>query len=124
MFRRLIREQHLFTWIDPEITGTGAPLPRTTSPLEGGPNKALKDLFRAHRGLPAEHARRAAEWLLNSFTAQPRDPWSLALPKHYQPTKTPAPVVIDDPIGPTFGTSFSWEDGNGIQHGWAGRSHQ
>lgn len=27
-------------------------LPRTTSSLEGGPNKALKDLFRLHRELP------------------------------------------------------------------------
>ena len=36
-----------------------------------GPNESLKDLFRTHRGLLSELARRAAEWKLNSLTAQP-----------------------------------------------------
>ncbi len=71
LFRRLIACNHLFTWIDPELTDDEHPLQRTTSPLEGGPNKAIKDLFRTHRGLPVEHARRAAEWKLNSLTAEP-----------------------------------------------------
>ncbi len=125
LFRRLIAREHLFTWIDPRLTGPADPLPRTTSPLEGGPNKALKDLFRNHRGLPAEHARRAAEWFLNSRTAQPRSPWSLTRPEHWNPPpKRPRHTpVSDERIGPEFGTGFSWDDGNGIQHGWAGRSH-
>lgn len=123
LFRRLIRSEHLFTWIDPRVTSTGQPLARTTSPLEGGPNKALKDLFRAHRGMPAEHARRAAEWLLNSLTTQPRTPADLARPEHWNPPpQRPAHTPIkDEQVGPAFGTSFAWEDGNGIQHGWAGR---
>ncbi|OMC00859.1 hypothetical protein A5733_03410 [Mycobacterium sp. NS-7484] len=123
LFRRLIREQHLFTWIDPAVIGDDDPLPRTTSSLEGGPNRAIKDLFRIHRGMPAEHARRAAEWKLNSLTADPHDPWELVRSEHLNPprTKTPRPVE-DEPLGPTMGTSFSWEDGNGLQHGWAGRS--
>lgn len=82
LFRRLIADDHLFTWIDPTLTDDDHPLQRTTSPLEGGPNKAL---FRAHRGLPTEHARRAAEWKLNSLTAQPHNPWSLVRPDHYHP---------------------------------------
>src|SRR5699024_8695211 len=123
LFRRLIRSEHLFTWIDPRLTDLDHPLARTTSPLEGGPNKALKDLFRTHRGMPAEHARRAAEWLLNSLTRQPRTPFDLARPEHWNPPRSrPAHTPIEPQrIGPQFGASFSWEDGNGIQHGWGGR---
>lgn len=125
LFRRLIADEHLFTWIDPRLTDEDHPLPRTTSPLEGGPNKALKDLFRAHRGFLTEHARRAAEWKLNSLTAHPHDPWSLVREHHYNPPpKRPKRTPIDaEPIGPAaLDTHFSWEDGNGIQRGWGGRN--
>ncbi|MDL9935993.1 IS1249 family transposase [Gordonia sp. ABSL1-1] len=125
MFRRLITGNQLFTWIDPALTTEDHPLHRTTSPLEGGPNKALKDLFRAHRGLPTEHARRAAEWTLNSLTTHPHQPWTLVRPQHYNPPPArPASTPEDDHIGPDMGTHFSWEDGNGIQTGWAGRSRR
>lgn len=125
LFRRLIADEHLFTWIDPRLTDQTTPLQRTTSPLEGGPNKALKDLFRLHRGFLTEHARRAAEWKLNSLTANPHDPWSLVRPEHHNPppARPKQTTVEDEPTGPAFGTAFSWEDGNGIQHGWGGRSH-
>lgn len=124
LFRRLITSEHLFTWIDPTLTDDQHPLQRTTSPLEGGPNKALKDLFRDHRGLPTDHARRAAEWFLNSLTATPHDPWSLVQPAHYKPPpQRPRHTPIEDEqIGPTLGTDFSWDDGNGVQQGWVGRS--
>lgn len=125
LFRRLITAQHLFTSIDPGLTDNDHPLPRTTSPLEGGPNKALKDLFRTHRGFLTEHARRAAEWKLNSLTAHPRRPWSLVRDEHYNPPpQRPKHTPIDnEQVGPSIGTDFSWDDGNGIQHGWGGRSH-
>ena len=124
LLRDLIHEQSLFAWLDPDLIGPqSAPWPRTTSSLEGGPNKALKDLFRTHRGLSVEHACRAAEWALNSLTPTPRDPWSLAGPEHWNPPrKRPAITPEPDPT-PGLGTSFSWEDGNGIRKGWAGRSH-
>ncbi|MCK8673928.1 IS1249 family transposase [Rhodococcus sp. HM1] len=125
LFRRLIAGNHLFTWIAPELTDDEHPLQRTTSPLEGGPNKAIKDLFRTHRGLPVEHARRAAEWKLNSLTAEPRDLWTLVRPEHHTPSRTTRrDTTEDEPIGPTMGTDFSWEDGNGRQQGWAGRSRR
>ena len=125
LYRALIRNRHLFTWIDPELTVPNQPWPRTTSSLEGGPNKALKDLFRTHRGLPAEHARRAAEWKLNSLTACPHDPWDLVRPEHRHPPRRRVIEHLDDePLGPILGTGFSWEDGNGLQHGWAGRSQR
>lgn len=123
--RKLIREDHLFTWLDPELQDralTEGPLARTTSSLEGGPNRALKELFRRHRGLPVEHARRAAEWKLDSLTSHPRDPWTLVRPEHYNPPPRQPSQPHDEPIGPTMGTNFSWEDGNGLQKGWGGRT--
>ncbi|WP_420176105.1 IS1249 family transposase [Luteococcus sp. OSA5] len=118
LFRSLIRREQLFTWLafDP-------PRPRTTSPLEGGPNKAIKDLLRVHRGLPPDHARRAVDWLLNSLTEHPHDPWQLARPEHWNPPVRTRQTT-EEPLGPQPGTSFSWEDGNGLQKGWAGRSHR
>lgn len=82
-----------------------------------------RSLPRQHRGLPAEHARRAAEWKLDSLTSHPRELWSLVRPEYYHPPPRRAPHVDDDSVGTVTGTDFSWEDGNGIQRGWAGRSH-
>lgn len=118
LYRTLIRTNTLFTWLTLDEPHQ---LPRTTSPLEGGPNKAVKDLLRAHRGLPEHHARRAVEWLLNSLSEFPHDPHTLMEPVHWQPARRPRALGAE-PIGPQPGTSFSWEDGNGLQRGWAGRS--
>jgi hypothetical protein len=91
LFRGLLRKQHLFTWLDPDLAREdGTPLDRTTSPLEGGPNGAIKYLLRDHRGLSTTHARRAVEWLLDSLTTHPRHPWTLTKPEHYTPSATPA----------------------------------
>lgn len=116
LYRQLLRHEQLFTW----LTQPGAPLPRTTSPLEGGPNKAIKDFLRHHRGMPEHHARRGVEWLLNARTEHPHAPWTLARPHHWNPPP-PRPAVTEQSQGPEQGTSFSWEDGNGIQKGWGGR---
>lgn len=115
LFRRLLHRNELFTW----LTTSTNPQPRTTSPLEGGPNKAIKDLLRTHRGLPDHHARRAIEWLLNTMTQHPYQPWDLTNPDHWKPTKTTA-KTIDEPLGPQPGNSFTWEDGNTLRKGWAG----
>lgn len=117
LFRSLISRAELFGWL---TINPDHPSPRTTSPLEGGPNKAIKDLLRVHRGLPEDHARRAIEWLLNHWTEHPHQPWSLARPEHWNPPPT-SKTIVDEPDGPQHGTAFSWEDGNGIQKGWAGR---
>jgi hypothetical protein len=121
LFRGLIRHQNLFAWLELATDATG-PTPRTTSPLEGGPNKAIKELLRTHRGMPEKHARKAVDWLLNTLTETPTDPWTLVREEHWNPPRT-RPAITPAP-GPSLGTSFSWEDGNGIQHGWAGRSHR
>lgn len=121
LFRSLIAHDNLFAWL--ELADGTPPLPRTTSALEGGANNAVKDLLRSHRGMPTPHARQAVSWLLNSLTAAPRDPWTLARPEHWNPPPPRPRTTADSEPGPTLGTSFSWEDGNGVQHGWAGRSH-
>ena len=117
----VLKTGHLFTWLThaPE----GHKLPRTTSPLEGGINAGLKHLLRDHRGLSDDHAKRAVDWYLYHHTQSPKDPWTLVKPRHWQPSKK-AKKVIDEPIGPAlYGTAFSYQDGNGIQQGWGGRSH-
>lgn len=120
LYRRLIREGSLFTWL---TLHEPAVLPRTTSPLEGGVNQQVKELLRRHRGIQGEHARRAVEWLLNSKTERPYHIEDLARPEHHNaPAQRTQPR--EEPDTPTgHGTAFSWEDGAGIQHGWAGRSH-
>lgn len=116
LFRGLLRRNELFTW----LTLDKPRLPRTTSPLEGGPNKAIKDLLRVHRGLPQHHAKRGIEWLLNTWSQFPHEPWSLTRPHHWQPTRPQRPIT-QEPDRPQPGTAFSWEDGNRIHKGWAGR---
>jgi hypothetical protein len=122
LFRGLIRHQNLFVWLELATETTG-PLPRTTSPLEGGPNKAIKELLRTHRGMPEKHATQAVNWLLTTLTETPTDPGTLVREEHWNPPRTRPTVTPEPEPGPSLGTSFSWEDGNGIQHGWAGRSH-
>lgn len=120
LYRRLIKTNTLFTWLT--ASPEGRALPRTTSPLEGGPNKAIKDLLRHHRGLPPHRATIAVDWLLNSMTEKPYQPWDLAQPEHWQPSR-PRPEIIEPEPGPAWGTNFSWEDGNRLGQGWAGRSN-
>jgi hypothetical protein len=49
---------HLFTWI--LLPG----VPRTTNHVEGGINSKLKDLFRIHRGIPAQKKIALTAWYL------------------------------------------------------------
>lgn len=116
----LIRHDELFTWLSQAVKDEV--LPRTTNPLEGGINAGIKDVLRAHRGLRDDHARRAVEWYLYQRTENPADPWEHVRPEHWQPAPRTGTPVEGEPIGPTvYDTSFSWEDGNGIQSGWGGR---
>ena len=95
-----------------------------TPPLEGGPNAAIKGLLRAHRGLSPNHAIRAVNWVLYHRTEKPQDPWSFVTPETWKPTRTPAPrqTSLKPETDSLYGTSFSIEDGNGVQKGWAGRT--
>ena len=99
---------------------------KTTNPLEGGPNKAIKDFLRAHRGLNIDHARRGVDWLLYLRTEAPKDPWSFVTPRAWTPPRSVPNVVKPDTgreeTNLLYGTGFSVEDGNGIQKGWGGRT--
>ncbi|WP_350270567.1 IS1249 family transposase [Brevibacterium sp. CBA3109] len=119
----LIRDDQLFTWL--ELAEEGLVIAKTTNALEGGPNKAIKDFLRHHRGLPVEHARRGVDWLLYRQTEAASDPWELVTPSAW--AKKPERRLVRPDSGRSettslYGTSFSIEDGNGIQKGWGGRS--
>ncbi|MDJ0318050.1 IS256 family transposase, partial [Arthrobacter sp. H35-MC1] len=76
-----------------------------------------------HRGLSDDHAKRAVDWYLYHHTEAPKDPWDLVKAHHWQPKKKKQQMV-HEPIGPAlYDTTFSPEDGNGIQQGWGGRNH-
>lgn len=124
LYRQLIRDQSLFTFLDEDYAAEGArTVERATSRIEGGPNSAIKHLLRHHRGMPEPHARKAVDWLLNSLTEHPYDPWPLAQ-RHQQKaaetTQQAAPV--EEPLGPeSYGTAATSEEGLWARSGWAGR---
>lgn len=104
LYRHLIRDHALFTWLDDTYLDNEGKrtVERTTSRLEGGPNNAIKYLLRHHRGLRNHHAPRAIDWLLNSLTEHPHDPWQLAKatfkarqpqPHNSPSTSQPAPTT-------------------------------
>lgn len=122
--KRLIIREQLFTWMT--AATADEVLPKTTSPLEGGMNTGIKELLRRHRGMTPHHAMIAIGWYLNTKTERPQDPWSLVTPAHWAPRQHKARQhTTAESIGPAlYDTSFSWDDGNGIQHGWGGRSQR
>lgn len=122
LLHTLLKVDQLFTWL--KLADDGYHIARTTPPLEGGPNAAIKGLLRAHRGLSPNHAIRAVNWVLYHRTEKPQDPWSFVTPETWKPTRTPAPrqTSLKPETDSLYGTSFSIEDGNGVQKGWAGRT--
>ena len=122
--KRLLQRDQLFTWLTAR-TSPAEVLPRATSRLEGQYNKPIKDLMRAHRGMSEPHATVAIAWFLYVRTEQALEPWKLVAPHHWQtPNQRRVVSTTNDTGAPAlFDTNFSWEDGNGIQHGWGGRSH-
>lgn len=125
LYRQLIRDQSLFTWLDDTyLEANSRTVERATSRLEGGPNSAIKHLLRHHRGMPEDHAQRAVDWLLNSLTEHPHDPWGLAK-RHQQKTTEALPQkpTEDELLSPeTYGTAATAEEGFWARKGWAGRS--
>ena len=62
LYRQLIRDQSLFTWLDDTyLEATTRTVDRATSRLEGGPNNAIKHLLRHHRGMP-ENCPASSSW--------------------------------------------------------------
>lgn len=119
----VLRRGHLFTWL--ELAEDGYHIGRMTSPLEGGPNTAIKNFLRNHRGLSIKHARRGIDWLLYKQTEHPQEPWAFVTPQAWQTSTRPQAKVSRSGREETellYDTAFSSEDGNGIQKGWGGRS--
>ena len=111
----------LFTYLDPAFSDFKAS--STTNQIEGGINAQLRELLRRHRGMSSEHQRRAVQWWLVMHQANPPAPITYVRPEHYTPRQeTSTPHAEDSTAPKVLDTAFSPEDGNGIQHGWAGRS--
>lgn len=124
LYRQLIRDQSLFTFLTEHcLEGEQRTVERTTSRLEGGPNSAIKHLLRHHRGMPDHHARKAVDWLLNSLSEHPHNPWTLVQRQQQESVKqAQQKPVEEEPMGPeAYGTSAIAEDGLWSRKGWAGR---
>lgn len=119
LLHRLGRDQHLFTYLAPDLAGLG--IDATTNKIEGGINAGLRDLLRRHRGMTEHHQRRAIEWWLYQHSAHPQPPATLIQPEHYQPS--PKPALPEEPIGPAgYDTATTAEEGLWNRRGWAGRT--
>ena len=58
------------------------------------------------------------------MTEHPRDHWAIAQARLAQ-LPQPRRQIREEPVGPVlYDQGFSWEDGNGIQAGWGGRSRR
>jgi hypothetical protein len=124
LYRQLLRDKSLFTWLEDPFQEDGKPtVDRTTSRLEGWPNRAVKDLLRHHKGLTGAHALRAVDWLLDSLTEHPRDPWALAQQHQRRTQQTSKQTIVPDeqPRPETYGTAATAEEGMWARSGWAGK---
>jgi len=116
---------HLFAFLDPHLDAHT--ISSTTNLIEGGVNAAIRTTLRQHRGMTIDHRRRAVEWVCWD-KADPHTRPSLTQLAREQPQpqepgtpQKPKPINDDGPV--EYDKNFSWEDGNGLQQGWAGR-HQ
>ncbi len=95
---------------------------RTTSPLEGGINNAIRHVLRAHRGMTEPHMKRAAEWFLTLHET----PLNRAHELIPNPSSTPATDHYDNteelPEQGLYDTSLTAEEGLWTRSGWAGRT--
>lgn len=119
LLSRLSTNGHLFTF----VTHGNA---RTTSPLEGGINNAIRTTLRNHRGMSEPHMKRAAEWVLYTHELTIEHAYTL-IPKTHT-TATLDSDTTDEEIDESnipvafYDTSLSPEEGLWHRSGWAGRS--
>lgn len=72
---KLLKDNQLFTHLDPELQKTVVqPIPRTTNHMEGGTNSTLKGLLYSHRGMPSTHQQKLTEWYLYDKTEGQKPP--------------------------------------------------
>ncbi|NON70858.1 IS1 family transposase [Corynebacterium ulcerans] len=85
MYRTLIKKEELFfQFTEPAITISDVALPYRTSHLGDDISADIKNLFRTHRGITHEHARRMVEWYLNSKTEFPFIPERIIKHEHWE----------------------------------------
>lgn len=58
----LVRDETLFTYLDPTLVVEGDPIPATSNQIEGGINTQLRAQLRIHRGMPLGHQVKMLLW--------------------------------------------------------------
>ena len=67
---KLIRENTLFTYLDPDLQAEFDP-PSTNNRIEGGTNARLREMLRNHRGLSIERRIKAVYWWCYQHSPKP-----------------------------------------------------
>ncbi len=109
-FTRLARLSHngeLSCFLDPTLVqACGVKvLPCTSNMLEGGINSPIKNMLRAHRGMPEAHMMRACEWMCWKHSGRP-------LPRIKDMLQRPKPTSPEGDADylPGWGTGIQWSD--------------
>lgn len=132
LLEKLIRNGHLFTFIDPP-TGVEEVVKATTNCLEGGINAQIKALARNHRGMFDEHQRIAVDWWLYLHTQLPGDPVEVARQQRWGQDGLAKVTVLKNqqatdfgredgrPAGYDTGIESTPTNSMGVRKGWLGR---
>lgn len=132
LLEKLIRQGHLFTFIDPPA-GVEGVVKATTNCLEGGINAQIKALARNHRGMFDEHQRIAVDWWLYLHTQLPGDPVKIARQQQWRQDGLAKVTVLKNqettdfgredgrPAGYDTGIESTPTNSMGIRKGWLGR---
>jgi hypothetical protein len=122
LLARLVKQDVLFAYLDPKFDGLG--VSSTTNSIEGGVNAQIRLMLRHHRGMGAEHQRRAVEWWCYLNSPGRHDPWELARPERRRAApERPRTAPADDGRPALYDTAATAEEGLWARKGWAGRSN-
>lgn len=118
LLERCAKHHELFTYLEPQFDFEVA---STTNRIEGSINAQLRLLLRHHRGIPAEHMRRAVEWFLYLRSEDPQAAHHLIEERHWRP-QPKDPALVQEPIGPElYGAAATAEEGLWSRSGWGGK---
>nr|WP_276320059.1 IS1249 family transposase [Alloscardovia theropitheci] len=124
LLERLIRKQHLFTYLNTHQENHQHLL-NSTNRLEGGVNKTIRRLLSLHPGLSQDHMRCAIEWTLTSMSENPVDIITYLSTHHDEAiTNTLVKPTTNEKPDTTINDHASTYDPQELQihYGWAGRT--
>lgn len=115
LLTELQRRDHLFTYLATRS-------PKTTSRLEGGINAVIKEALRQHRGMPIEHQKRTAEWVLFERAGLLHTAATMITDDAIHPPQKRRPRFTEPDPGPElYGTGLDADEGLWTRTGWGGR---